>query len=98
MPRRKHTTYVVEHKNGEKEFYKTKKEICEVYGINIASVNHALIIYPLSINIGVNKENGKIKVIWIRYKDCKDCEDYMLESKNCYKTKNCLYYEKKVLT
>ena len=95
MPRRKHTTYVVEHKNGEKEFYKTKKEICDVYGIPLAWVNHAIIIYPLSINIGVNKENGKIKVIWIRYRTCKDCADYMIESKNCYKTKNCLYYEKK---
>lgn len=91
MPRRKHTTYVVEYKNGEKDFYKTKKEICEVYGINLASVNHAIIIYPLGIKIEENKENGKIKVIWIRYKTCKDCADYMLESKNCYKTKNCLY-------
>lgn len=89
MPRRKHTTYVVEHKNGEKEFYKTKKEICDVYKINLASVNFSLIGYPL--NIGVNKENGKIKVIWIRYKTCKDCADYMLESKNCYKTEKCLY-------
>ena len=97
MPRRKHTTYVVEHKNGEKEFYKTKKEICDVYGINLASVNHGLIIYPLGIKIWVNIENGKrkIELIWIRYRTCKDCEDYMLESKNCYKTKNCLYYEKK---
>lgn len=88
MPRRKHTTYVVEHKNGEKEFYKTEKEICDVYGINLASVNHALIIYPLCIFIKINKESGKI---WIRYKTCKDCEDYMLESKNCYKTEKCLY-------
>ena len=89
MPRRKHTTYVVEHKNGEKEFYKTKKEICDVYKIDHAAVNFSLIGYPL--NIGVNKENGKIKVIWIRYRTCKDCEDYMLESKNCYKTEKCLY-------
>lgn len=92
MPRRKHTTYVVEHKNGEKKYYKTKKEICEVYGINLASVNFALLGYPL--NVGINKDNGKIKVIWVRYKTCKDCVDYMLESKNCYKTKKCLYYNK----
>ena len=83
MPRRKHTTYVVEHKNGEKEFYKTKKEICDVYGINLARVNHGLIGFPLHL-YGEN-------IIWIRYKTCKDCEDYMLESKNCYKTKKCLY-------
>ena len=83
MPRRKHTTYVVEHKNGEKEFYKTKKEICDVYGINLARVNHGLIVFPLCLD-GKNS-------FWIRYKTCKDCADYMLESKNCYKTKNCLY-------
>ena len=91
MPRRKHTTYVVEH-NGEKEYYKTKKEICEVYKINLASVNFALLGY--SLIVGEDEESGKLKCIWVRYKTCKDCEDYMLESKNCYKTKKCLYYNK----
>ena len=85
MPRRKHTTYVVEHKNGEKEFYKTKKEICDVYAISLAVCNHALIGFPLCLD-GENR-------FCIRYKTCKDCADYMIESKNCYKTKNCLYYE-----
>ena len=86
MPRRKHTIYVVEHKNGEKEFYKTKKEICDVYGISLAVVNHGLIGFGLCLD-GENP-------FWIRYKTCKDCTDYMLESKNCYKTKKCLYYNK----
>ena len=83
IPRRKHTVYVVEHKNGEKEFYKTKKEICDVYGVGLAIVNHALIGFPLCLD----GENN----LWIRYRTCKNCADYMLESKNCYKTEKCFY-------
>lgn len=86
MPRRKHTIYVVEHKNGEKEFYKTKKEICDVYGVGLSVINHALFGFPICLD-------GETTT-WIHYFTCKDCADYMLESKNCYKTKNCLHYEK----
>lgn len=55
---RKRIKYVVERRNGTKEFYKTKKEICETYGINLACVNHALTGFPLCIR-------GKIN-IWIK--------------------------------
>ena len=47
MPRRSKPAYVVEDKNGNITFFKTKKEICETYGFTLAKVNHAIIGYPL---------------------------------------------------
>ena len=70
--------YIVESKSNGKHYFKTKKEICETYGIQLSLVNHALIGFPINID-------GKTTT-WICYFTCKDCEDYMIESKNC---KNC---------
>ena len=69
--------YIFEFIGGEKHYFKTKKEICETYGISLNLVNHALIGFPISID-------GKT-TSWISYFTCKDCEDYMIESKNCHK-------------
>ncbi len=78
MPRRLRPAYVVEDKNGNKTFFRTKKEICETYGFTLAKVNHAIIGYPLCAD-GFHS-------IWIRFYSCKkDCDKYMLESCNCYK-------------
>ena len=73
----KRPKYIVEFKNGEKRLFKTKKEICETYGIQLSLVNHALIGFPISLD-------GKTST-WICYFTCKKCDDYMIESKNCHK-------------
>ncbi len=81
MPKRLRPAYVVEHKGGSKELFRTKKEICEKYGIKLSLVNFALIGFPISLD-------GKTST-WISYFSCKHCEDYMIESKRCFKFKLC---------
>lgn len=73
--------YIVESKSDGKHYFKTKKEICEAYGIGLDVVNHALIGFPLCLD-------GETTT-WICYFTCKDCEDYMIESKNCKKCNKC---------
>lgn len=82
MPRRLRPAYVVTDSAGEKTYYRTKKEICEKYGMKIGYVNKALILYPLRV---------PESPVWITYFTCKDCKDYMIESKNCFKSKLCKY-------
>lgn len=86
MPRRLRPAYVVEHKGGSKELFRTKQEICEKYGIKLGYVNKALLGFPISAD-------GKT-YMWISYFSCKHCEDYMIESKNCFKTKLCKWSRK----
>lgn len=75
MPRRLRPAYVVTDSAGEKTYYKTKKEICEKYGMKLGYVNKALIFYPL---------RAPESPVWIRYFSCKnDCSSYMLESCTC---------------
>ena len=69
--KRKDGKYVVSHKNEIKELYRTKKEICEAYRINLAAVNFALIGYSLCTD-------GKTS-IRIKYYTCKNCDKYLTE-------------------
>lgn len=85
MPGRLRPAYVVEHKDGSKELFRTKKEICEKYNMKIGWVNKALIFYPLKV---------KESPVRIKYFTCKDCKDYMIESKNCFKSKLCKWSRK----
>ena len=80
MSRRLRPAYVVTDSAGEKTYYKTKKEICEKYGMKLGYVNKALIFYPL---------RAPESPVWITYFSCKHCKDYMIESRNCFKTKLC---------
>jgi hypothetical protein len=86
MPKRLRPAYVVEHKNGSKELFRTKKEICEKYGIKLSLVNHALFGFPISVD-------GKTST-WISHFSCKHCEDYMIESKRCFKSTLCKWSKK----
>ena len=86
MPKRLRPAYVVEHKGGSKELYRTKKEICEKYGIKLSQVNHSLLGYTISAD-------GKTSM-WVSYFSCKYCDDYMVESKNCFKTTLCKWGKK----
>lgn len=86
MPRRLRPAYVVEHKDGSKELFRTKKEICEKYGIKLSVVNFALIGFPITAD-------GKTNM-WVSYFSCKHCEDYMIESKRCFKSKLCKWSRK----
>lgn len=88
MPKRLRPAYVVERKDGSKELFSTKKEICEKYGIKLSVVNHALFGFPISAD-------GRTSM-WVSYFSCKHCEDYMIESKHCFKSKLCKYYRKGV--
>lgn len=80
MPRRLRPAYVVTDSAGKKTYYKTKKEICEKYNMKLGWVNKAIIFYPLKTTESP---------VWITYFSCKDCKDYMIESKRCFKTKLC---------
>lgn len=85
MPKRLRPAYVVEHKDGSKELFRTKKEICEKYGMKLGYVNKALIFYPLIV---------PESPVRITYFSCKYCKDYMIESRNCFKTKLCKWSRK----
>jgi hypothetical protein len=80
MPKQLRPAYVVEREDGSKELFRTKKEICEKYGMKLGYVNKALILYPLKVSESP---------VRITYFSCKHCEDYMLESKRCFKSKLC---------
>ena len=67
-------------KSGAENEILGKKEICEKYGMKLGYVNKALILYPLRV---------PESPVWITYFSCKDCKDYMIESRNCFKTKLC---------
>lgn len=84
MPKRLRPAYVVEHKDGSKEIFRTKREICEKYGMKLGYVNKALISYPFK---------SKESPVRIRFFYCnKDCPKYMLE--NC----DCGWYKRQVRT
>ena len=85
MPKRLRPAYVVEYKDGSKELFRTKKEICEKYGMKLGWVNKAIIFYPLKVSESP---------VWITYFSCKHCEDYMIESKRCFKSKLCKWSKK----
>ena len=74
MGRRLRPAYTVIDSAGNKTFYKTKKEICERYGMKLGYVNKAIIYYPL---------RPKESPVWITYFTCKDCDKYMLETCDC---------------
>ena len=74
MPKRLRPAYTIIDSEGSKTFYKTKKEICEKYGMKIGWVNKALIFYPL---------RPEESPVWIRFFTCKDCGKYMLENCDC---------------
>lgn len=67
---------------GEKLYYKTKKEIMQEYGFTISNINYSLTMG----NLGCLRELKTGRLLWISYFTCKNCDDYMIESKNC---KNC---------
>ena len=73
---RERPRYVVEHADGSKHPFRTKKEIIEAYGLNYGRVNQSLNHY-----FEWFKDNNIY--IRVRYHTCKDCPDYMLESANC---------------
>lgn len=73
---RERPRYVVEHGDGSKHPFRTKKAIIEAYGLDYGRVNQLLNNYFEWLKVN----NIYIK---IRYHTCKDCPDYMLESANC---------------
>ena len=72
--------YVVEHYGGNKFGYMWKKDIAEAYHINYGRVNQSLIKHEWVW------DGSKVLRIRVHLHTCKDCPDYMLESKHC---KNC---------
>lgn len=80
MPRRLRPAYTVIDNKGNKTFYKTKKEICERYGMKIGWVNKAIICYPLKVTESP---------VRIRFYTCKDdCHSYMIKDCTCPWYKN----------
>lgn len=73
--------YVVELYGGNKLGYMWKKDIAKAYNINYGRVNQSL------INHEWVWDGYKTLRIKVRYHTCKDCPDYMLESKYC---KSCM--------
>ena len=76
MPIRKRPAYTVIDSAGEKHFFKTKKEICDEYGMKLGYVTKAILYYPL---------RSKESPVWITYFCCKHCDRYMIEDCDCYK-------------
>lgn len=78
MSKRLRPAYTVTDSAGNKTFYKTKKEICDRYGMKLGYVNKAILFYPL---------RPKESPVWITFYTCKDCDKYMLEDCDCIRRK-----------
>lgn len=82
MAVRKRPAYLVLSKKG-RALYRTKKEIAQTYGLKYPhQVNYALIS-------GFNIFTEEYGFITVKIFTCKDCDDYMVKSMNCFKSTLC---------